>query len=390
MVRRLALRCVDTDGATVQNALPLLFNLYRTSLSKNSQTLFPLPARTSFPTQSAARSAAEIHSLQKTRALSGGWIRGVEGLLAWSNAKRSHGKAKAECLWRSFEEVELGDLFRASNGTGTAESGWEGILETIVAGAIVRLNKPNVELDEREALLGLMATVMRLSFEAVEAGLGEILRILAATSASTASASKTTSDFLTALLTHHSRSLSLPALLILLSDAVASPTSVPNNLLTTHAWNAELSKSLSGMVAITVKGCWAALVAKFGTSPAVDGMDVDGAAVEGPKALGARTRLLTLLIRSLPSPVPLELCSSFIVGQVLPAVAGLVARDSGTAGVEMLGARYAIIERLRLEGMEEQSAEWTLSPDVLDSLEGLVCSSSNGEVVAEVVRLDPC
>ena len=370
-------------SSTVLNALPHLFSLYRTALDAHSATLFPLPARSSFPTASAARSATEIHSLQKRRSLAGNWIRGVTTFIEWhsSSKKGGAGEQEADCLWKTFEEVEKGDLYRAGNGEG-----WEGILESIVEASVTRLAaiKQETELRTREAVMGLLATIMRLSFESVEASLPAILITLASTSSTLAPATSTTSDFLTALLIHHSRSLLLPSLLSILSDALASPSAITNNLLTTFEWNSELSKALEGLVGITVKGCWEDLVSKM--TPDDSEMELDnGGSKLDQKSLAARTRIITLLIRSLPSPIPLSLFSSFAEDFVAPAASSLVNGDDSGVAVEMLAARYAIIERIRLEGLAQDEPVWTLSEDMVESLRRSVETREDGAVVVEIV-----
>ena len=370
---------------SVLNALPHLFSLYRTALDSHSATLFPLPARSSFPTASAARSATEIHSLQKRRSLAGNWIRGVAALIEWnaSSQKGGAGQQKADCLWKTFEEVEKGDLYRDGRGEG-----WEGILESVVEASVARLAsiKHESELRTREALMGLLATIMRLSFESVEESLPAILATLAATSSSLVPAQSTTSDFLTALLIHHSRSLLLPSLLSLLSDALASHTSAVNNLLTTFQWNSELSKALEGLVGITVEGCWNGLIARMTSQDMVMELD-DGASMPDQASLAARTRIITLLIRSLPSPIPLALFSAFTTDFISPAVSFMAAGGDTSVAVEMLAARYAIVERIRLEGLPETDAVWTLDEVLVDSLRTLVETSQDGAIVVEIVSL---
>ena len=301
-------------------------------------------------------------------------------MIEWNleTAKCLAGEQKADCLWKTFEEVEKGDLYRAGRGEG-----WEEILDVVISASVTRLAalENDTELRTREALMGLLATIMRLSFETVEQHLPAILATLASTTSVLDPAQSTTSDFLTALLVHHSRSLLLPSLLSLLSDALASPSAIINNFLMTFRWNSELRKALEGLVGITVKGCWEDLILKMASEDSEMELD-DG---DSQKALAARTRIVTLLIRSLPSPIPLPLFTSFLTDFVDPAVSLLLGGNGSDVAVEMLAARYAIIERIRLEGLSEAEPTWNLDDVVSSSLRSLVETSDDGAVVVEVV-----
>lgn len=366
------------DWFLVLSTLPHLLKLYRTSLAANSSTLFPLPARTSFPTASAARSASEIFELSKQRSLVGGWVRGVCSLIEWTRVENGNGET-AKCLWRTFEEIEKGDLYRDGRGEG-----WEGILESIVEGAVARLQK---EGPERFNSMGLLATTMRLSFEAIEPALPAILLSLASTSTT----SLTSSQFLTALLVHHSRSLLLPKLLNLLSDAQASSASTPNNLLDSFSWKAELGQALSSLVGGSVASAWTKMVEKITERVDIE-MDLEDTVKVKPierttleqESIAARIRMLTLLIRSLPSPIPLDRFNAFLVEQVNPALASLFAGSETIIGISMLEARYAMIDRLRLEGLVE-TEEWKFDSFVTGALEFI--KSGTGSGVIEVVSL---
>lgn len=299
--------------------------------------------------------------------------------------------ADTVCLGTTLEEIESGDLFRE-----VTTEGWEGLLEGIVAGAVGRIEVLGEgEAEAREALVGLLGTSMRLSFPSVEASLPSILKSLAATPFST---SPSTSKFLTALLTHHTRSVLLPTLLILLSNALASSSARPNSLLTSHAWNAELAKSLNGLVGNSVKSCWDDIVSGI----ALDLSTTDPAAVEQPSkkrrktsittsavasGAAARARVLTLLVRALPLPIPITLFDEFRRSYVEDALVAVVeGKGKGRAGVEMLGARYAMVERMRLNGVDE-SEEWVWSGEMRKGLLSLVESSEDGQIVLEVVRI---
>lgn len=399
----------------VLNALPLLFSLYRISLDTYSSTLFPLPAKSSFPTASAARSAGEIHALQKRRALAGGWIRGVATLLNWfaSTEGNDTNAAISDSLWKTFEEVERGDLYRDG-----PNDGWTGILDSIVSGAVERLGGLSSAVEDgpdakREALLGLLSTAMRLSYGSIEPYLPTILVSLAAT-ASTEIPSKSTSAFLSALLIHHTRSLLLPSLLLLLSSALASSSAVVNNLLTTHHWNDELSLALKGMVGITVAGCWDNLIAELqdeirpGEDSSIDGsvaaqvddrsrstkrrktIAVESPSIESPKikSIAARITLLSLVVRSIPSPIPISHFATFLTALSAPAIAQLIQGDTTKGGREMLEVRYRIIERMRLEGLEE-SSEMILDDATIARMITMVATSMDGYTVIEMVGRVP-
>ncbi|KAL8287505.1 hypothetical protein RQP46_003363 [Phenoliferia psychrophenolica] len=86
---------LPTQSTLVQQALPTLFALYRTSLSTHATALFPLPAKTSFPTASAFRSATELHAFSKRRALAASWIRGARTLLQSLSASTPEADAHA-------------------------------------------------------------------------------------------------------------------------------------------------------------------------------------------------------------------------------------------------------------------------------------------------------
>jgi hypothetical protein len=332
-------------------------------------------------------------------------------LLHWSTeGKIKTSSAMSNSLWKTFEEVERGDLYRDG-----PNDGWSGILSSIVGGAVERLEdiaestERGGEEVKREALLGLLSTAMRLSYSSIESFLPAILSSLASTP-STTSTSTATSAFLSALLIHHSRSLLLPSLLLLLSTALASPTAVTNSLLTTHDWSDELSLALKGIVGITVVNCWDDLIAALQDEmlPAEDVIMSDSEIVlteddgrskkrrktRAPattpiestrsKAISARIKFLSLVVRSLPSPIPLTQFTTFLSNFVDSAAAQVVEGNTGSGGREVLEVRYRMIERLRLEGLEETN-EWILSDSARSMMIQAVATSMDGYTVAELV-----
>lgn len=301
-------------------------------------------------------------------------------LLGWKEAGWEDGD-KAACLWKTVEEVESGDLFRDARGEG-----WEGVLESLVDGSVLRLSTLTPSsTSSRESLIGLLGSIMRLSFPAVSPSLPSILTSLSSTPSPTPSPSTTT--FLSALLTHHTRSLLLPSLLLLLSTALAAPTSVPNNLLTTHTWTTELRTALGGLVGTSTKSCWDALVAAIDEAlrPAFE----EGEGERSKKrrrmsgtGAAARIGVLTLLVQAVPVPLPVAQFDEFRNRFVDPAV-GEVAKGKGGVGIELLATRYAMLERMRREGVEG-GEEWSVGEKRRKGLVGLL-GSEEGQVVLEVV-----
>lgn len=296
-------------------------------------------------------------------------------MLGWKEAGREDGE-KAACLWKTVEEVENGDLFRDAKGEG-----WEGVLESLVDGSVLRLSSLTPSsTSSRESLIGLLGSIMRLSFSAVSPSLPSILASLSTTPSTPTSPS--TTSFLTSLLTHHSRSLLLPSLLLLLSTALAVPSSVPNNLLTTHVWTTELRTALGGMVGTSTTTCWDALVAgideALGSAATEDGERSKKRRKTGGAGAAARIRVLALLVEALPAPLPVQQFGEFRKRWVDEAVKG-----KEEAGNELLGVRYAMVERMRREGVEG-GEEWRMRDKRRKGLVTMI-GSEDGEVVLEVV-----
>ncbi|GAA5895691.1 Urb2 domain-containing protein [Sporobolomyces salmoneus] len=401
-------------------ALPAFTNIYLTSLYVNSSLLFPLPAKATFPTPSAQKSALEVLGLGKRRELAGRWIKGVVELIQWkSGAQNESEKEKAEALARVLEEVEKGDLYRS----GQATEVWEGLLPSVVEGAVERLEGIAVEDgSKRDAVIEVLSSVHRLEYESLERELPRILSILARTPSPTLDASPSSSTFLSLLLTHHSRSLTMPTLLSLLSDALAfSPYTAPNNLLTRFSFTRQLGQSINGMLSssTSIRSTWENLLSPMTSilSPS-DSMsiDQDGAANPSPTKkrklsstttsgeptavlpAAARVRLLTTFISHLPTPALSNLVQNFksfseeIVDSSLKdfvksansssllneeqvegtpskkskkskrkSIGSAVSNESSeptvVLGIELFEARYAIVSRLASTGLLPKRGE---------------------------------
>ncbi|ORY64771.1 hypothetical protein BCR35DRAFT_185327 [Leucosporidium creatinivorum] len=407
------------SASHVLASIPLLTSLYFTSLASHSSTLFPLPAKTTFPTASAARSAGEIHSLQKRRALAAGWVRGVAALIGWRKEVgamevddvQEEEEQKATSLALTLAEVESGDLHREGRNEG-----WEGILESLVEGSLSRLGA-SPSTPTREAVTLVLGTILRLSFASTDAYIPQILASLASTpSPSISTPSPSASLLLTSLLTHHTRSLTLPTLLLQVSTALAAPTSMPNSLLTAHSFLAALERALSGLVGlVSVRNCWDALIKalveelpSLKPSPAAEGEGEEEATPEPSKkrrkvdsssegseaGASARLRLLALYARSLPAPLPLAQFDAFATDFLTPALKSLgksarkwKSSAKGARGVEMeiLGVGYECRERIWSAGnWEERREEWSVGGKRCAELRGIL-EIEEGKAEAEVV-----
>ncbi|GAA5956862.1 hypothetical protein JCM3765_006621 [Sporobolomyces pararoseus] len=367
---------------SLYSALPSLTHIYLTSLSINSATLFPLPAKATFPTPSAQKSALEVLGLGKRRELAGRWTKGIVELIGWIAEAGNGGEAeteKARAFARVLEEVEKGDLYRP----GQAGEVWEGILPSITDGAVERLERiATSDSSRRDAIVEVLSSVHRLEYEVLDRVLPRILAVLARTPTDSAESSSSTSTFLSLLLTHHSRSLTMPALLSLLSDALASsPYTAPNNLLTTFSFQTQLSRSISGMLAssFSVRSTWENLLSPitstlYPSSSTQDTMSMDqedstspavAAEGSGPSpakkrklsslsnassdptsllACAARMRVLTTFISNLPTPALSNLVESFktfseelVESNIKDFIKSAVAATSGPGAVEAEG-----------------------------------------------------
>ncbi|GAA5839982.1 hypothetical protein JCM11251_006580 [Rhodosporidiobolus azoricus] len=261
---------VSTLSAPIYAVLPALTSLYFSALATHSAVLFPLPAKANFPTPSAQKSALEVLGLTKRRELAGRWVKGVSGLLKWAKVDEamdldasSFAEGAAAALATTLSEVEKQDLYRP----GQAGEEWD--LPSITQGAVNRLQASNTAANGQEAVLEVLSVLGRLSYEAIEPELPSILSVLARTPASSTSSSPALERFMSQLVTHHSRSVSLPTLLSLLADALASTSSLPasarpaNNLLTAPSFLDDLKQALSGAIGglAAVRSAYAALLA---------------------------------------------------------------------------------------------------------------------------------
>lgn len=387
----------------VFHSLPLLFNLYRSSLSLHSTSLFPLPIRSSFPTASAARSALEIHSLQKLRALAAGWIKGISALVNWSESSSEGKSLKATALWKTLQEVEIGDLFR----TGL-NSGWELVLEGLTDGSLKRLTA-TTSYEDREPLLGLVSTVLRLNFEAIESFLPTLLLTLSSTPSTSAPSqlhpSPALSSLLNSLLVYHTRSLLIPSLLSLLSIALSKETKAPNSLLDLEgSWKEGLGRSITGLGSRTAGDCAESLITALRTALEVGTSTEEGkggeregkrrkkdsakaekiVVLKSNVAATGRIQVLQLFFRFIPSPLPLGLFNSLNSTVISPYLA-----TSSTDVVltrSILGLRYAILERMAEEG--ESSTELIEDGSVAEKLLSLV-KEGEEEVVLDTVSYQP-
>ncbi|GAA6014036.1 hypothetical protein JCM11491_003496 [Sporobolomyces phaffii] len=405
----------STLRAPLYAALPSLTHIYLGSLSTNSATLFPLPAKATFPTPSAQKSALEVLGLSKRRELAGRWVKGVVELTAWTTATSSEESEteKARGLARVLEEVEKGDLYRP----GQAGDIWEGVLPSVAKGAVERLEATAVaDESKRDATVEVLSSIHRLEYDVLHRELPRTLAVLARTPS--LDPSPAASTFLGLLLTHHSRSLTVPDLLSHLSDALSSsPYQAPNNLLTTFSFNSQLGRSVRGMLSSSssIRSTWENLLtpiaAILAPSPsAMEAMSIEGEegvavapspakkrklsspSVSDPTLLlsaAARTRVLTSFITHLPTSSLSSLLDAFKVfseeivdSNVKEFVKSAASVDATEAtpskkvkkskrksigggpggekegmepvvalGIELLEARYAIASRLNAEGL---------------------------------------
>lgn len=323
-------------------------------------------------------------------------------MIGWKTPIKSEDEAiRAMALAGTLELVEKGDLHR----DGRLE-GWEGVLEAIVEGCLARLER-KPEQEEHEAVMAVLDATLRLSYATLEESLPSILISLASTSSTSTPAPQTTS-FLSALLTHHQRSLTLPSLLLSLSNALASPSSTPNDLLTTHTFLASLSKSLGSLVGqASVRGCWEALVKTLpspaaaatttteeGEEPSKKKRKVAFASEDGVDStvgIGARLRVLAIFVKAMPSPLPLFQLESFGETYITPSIKSFtkLAKKKSAAGEvgegrEMIELRSAIVERLKLAGEEVKESVWGLGEKRVKELREVVEKGEGENVVVAV------
>ncbi|GAA6050668.1 hypothetical protein JCM3770_000882 [Rhodotorula araucariae] len=355
-----------STSAAAYAALPAFTDIYSSALAMHSAVLFPLPARASFPTPSAQKSALEVLGLTKRRELAGRWVKGVLGYLGWDQAEQTmiddaagaSGKDKAVALAGVLEQVEAADLYRS----GQAADSWAGVLYGVVGGTVDRLERA-MDVSVREALVGVLAVVARLDHAALAPEVPRVLAVLARTPRSRSAGGTTTSTFLADLVTFHARSVSLPSFLSLLSNALAATGNVPptsctlNSDLTTHAFSQQLGRAVSGMTggSSAVRATWENLA-----TPVVEALKSPSAPVKvdeeaspspakkrklptpspAPTTLVAasRLRIVSLVVRNVPAPAmpalaePLKLFVEEVVDSRLKDfVKASLARESTVA-----------------------------------------------------------
>ncbi|GAA6018243.1 hypothetical protein JCM8202_000236 [Rhodotorula sphaerocarpa] len=248
--------------ASARAALPALTRLYFGALAAHSAVLFPLPAKSNFPTPSAHKSALEVLGLTRRRELAGRWNGGVLEYLAWSpdpaKADRAEDVEAATALAGVLQEVEAHDLYRP----GQATQAWNGIFPAIAGGAVDRLADCQ-RSDLREAVLRVLDLCARLAFKELQPFLPRIFASLAHVGQESAS-SPAASSFLHFCIEYHSRSLMVTTLLELVSTAVASAYTdgIDNSLLTTTAVFDDIGTAVAGAAgsASALHSTWAALV----------------------------------------------------------------------------------------------------------------------------------
>lgn len=429
-------------------ALPSFTSIYVSALVAHAAVLFPLPAKANFPTPSAQKSALEVLGLTKRRELAGRWIRRVIEYLGWTQADvamdvdgaSAAGEGdKASALAGVLEEVEKADLYRA----GQAEESWAGVLAAVVGGAVTRLEQLSQDATVRDALVGVLAIVARLDHSALEPVVPRVLAVLARAPSADVTSSSPTSAFLTDLVTFHSRSVSLPTFLSLLSDA--SPSQAANNILTAHAFVEQLGHAVSGMTggATAVRATWENLVTPVretlapGAIPAAASEEVAPSPAKKRKlsssptptsevdAAASRLRVATLFVRDVPALALsslVELLKTFVeelVDSRLKDFAKASCSPSATAevdvgtpskkdkkrrrkssvgadlsgdldpearlGVELLELRYAVVERLSREGLLEGDKWWEIRAKRREGLREVI-ESGVGESAVEAVR----
>ncbi|GEM08711.1 nucleolar 27S pre-rRNA processing, Urb2/Npa2 [Rhodotorula toruloides] len=297
------------------DALPSLTQIYFAAVAAHAETLFPLPAKATFATPSAQKSAREVLGLRKRREMAGRWIRGVVDLLGWAKeaeAMEMDGagleEAKSAALAGSLAIVEQGDLYRS----GQAGEGWHTVLPDIVTGAISRLGR-HVGSSEHEATFTILRTISNLDHDILEPALLRILAVLARTPDPSASTPELDA-FLRHLIEHHSRSVTLPTLLTHIADALASSASstLHDSVLTSHAFLSQLGTAIAGIVGgpNAVGAAWQSII-----DPVVDALQPSEMAEAAGNATDA------------PSPAKKRKLSSATPSSALPAAARLRVAD---------------------------------------------------------------
>jgi hypothetical protein len=331
-------------SAAAYTALPALTQIYFAALASHSTILFPLPARSTFPTPSAQKSALEVLGLTKRRELAGRWVRGVLDFLRWNEAVTGAAGGEvgaalqleaAKSLAAVLEEVEVQDLYRP----GQAVDAWIGVFDNLVRGAVERIDVASA-YEVLDAHLSVITRCARLAYNDVEAYLPRVFAKLAQTSTDAVpTSSPTVSNLLEYCINYHSRSLTLQTLLGRIADALASsaPHRVANNLLTSSDFTRALGQAIAASPSSwsAVRSTWESLVA-----PIHDALDDSQTAdaVADPQAetpskkrkraavsdadrfsAASRMRVLTLYLQNVPETAVSALSTTtrdFVVGSV--------------------------------------------------------------------------
>lgn len=340
-----ALKSLSPDvSAAAYSALPALTQIYFAALASHSTTLFPLPARSTFPTPSAQKSALEVLGLTKRRELAGRWVRGVLDFLRWNEAatRAAEGDAAAalqlqaaKSLAAVLEEVEAQDLYRP----GQAADAWAGVFDNLVRGAVERIDAASA-YEALDAHLSVITLCARLAYSDVEAYLPRVFAKLAQTSTDAVpTSSPTVSNLLEYCINYHSRSLTLQTLLGRIADALASSTlhRVANNLLTSSDFTRALGQAIAASPSSSsaVRSTWESLVAPV-QNALDDSQMADAVAdpqVETPSkkrkravvsdadqfSAASRMRILILYVQNVPETAVSALSTTvrdFVVGSV--------------------------------------------------------------------------
>ncbi|KAK4055808.1 hypothetical protein OIO90_003061 [Microbotryomycetes sp. JL221] len=424
---------IDDEPEAFENVVAVVgpcTRIYFDALAGFSDVLFPLPARSTFANPSAARSAAEIHALQKRRALAAAHTANVLVLLAWTDKSSACTSAACSALADVLNLVNIGDLHREGQ---TPE--WASVLKDVVTGATNGLLEPTLA---RDGLFTVLRNVLRLTFTALDPAMPIIFSHLATQPPSPHSES--IQQFMIEIVQHHSRSLSLPELLSQIVKALAATTSRRNNLLTSRAFVADLEKAISGMVgSATVLSTWTSLLGpllkneeataeasteadfamndegdhnddddeegrakdsrptkKRRREPPSNGTKATQTVTDSPLESCARLRVLGWFLRSLSIKQldglkqEVELLGvthwSTTVKQLAKAVRKN--KDSVAPFVELMRLGYDVRDKLRYSG--EGMGSWSLRGKRIGEMTELVSNggdSSNAEVTVTVCRL---
>ncbi|KAJ8293894.1 N-acetylserotonin O-methyltransferase-like protein [Rhodotorula toruloides] len=305
----------STGTAAAYDAIPSLTQIYFSAVATHAETLFPLPAKATFATPSAQKSAREVLGLTKRREMAGRWIRGVIDYLSWpkeANAMETDEvgleEVKSAALAGSLAVVEQNDLHRP----GQAGESWDKVLPDIVSGAVSRL-EGSVNSANREATFTILRTISNLDHDVLEPALPRILAVLAGTPDLSTLPTPELDAFLRHLIEHHSRSVTLPTLLTRIADALASAASSTSNdsVLTSHTFLSQLGTAVAGIVGgpNAVRAAWQTLV-----DPVLDALQ-PSATTEAADATDA------------PSPAKKRKLSSAPPSSVLPAASRLRVAD---------------------------------------------------------------